>query len=230
MFAKESLLLLACLAMDTFAYPYQEPFYFDEMDVCDNFSPCMGFGESEYDGFFDGYLPADTNEFEVLEDFVHTFNEHDEHGQFFGSECYNEFETYCKDLQSIMDLEAQMDYFTTIELIDIVYSIMPNIPESLINVIVQTDGSFIDYIFRVQDKSGGPAKKVEACTVKHFCKDVPSFGEKLGELSDEVLNDLISKHPGLDKCVVSPTGTANRTAIHAISELATDEIVTEEEQ
>lgn len=227
MFAKKSLLLLACLVIDTFAYPYQEPFYFDEMDVCDNFSPCRGFGESEFDGFFDEHFPPDTDEFEICEDFVPTFDEHD---QFFGNECYNEFETYCKDLQSIKDLETQMDYFTTTELIDIVYSIMHDIPKRLINVIAQTDGRFIDYIFRVHDNSKGPGKKMDAFTVERFCKDVPSFGEKLGELSDEVLKDLISKHPGLDKCIVSPTATANRTTINPISEPATDETITIEGQ
>ncbi|KAM3183900.1 hypothetical protein ACTXT7_009452 [Hymenolepis weldensis] len=224
MFSKKSLLLLACLVIDTFAFPYQEPIFFDEID---NFSPYMGFSESEYNGFFDEYLPPDTDEFKICYDFDPTFDEHD---QFFDNECYNEFETYCKDLRFITNLETQMDYFTTTELIDILFRTMPNIPEHLINFIAQTDAGFIDYIFRMHKIFEGLGKKMDACTVERFCKDVPFFGEKLGELSEEILKYLISKYPGLGKCIVITTATSNTTTIYAIPEPTTDETVTKEEQ
>lgn len=93
------------------------------------------------------------------------------------------------------------------DIIDIISDTMPNIPEELINEIGQSNPGLLGYIIQRHPNFRKLVMNMEPSTIEHFCRYVPSFSIRLGELDPHMLGILREIYPQIGSCIKRPITT-----------------------
>lgn len=199
----KNILFLTCLLIGTFALPVEKTVLLDDVSN----DPLLEQVEHPKDNKTVLEMDEDLDSF--FEDYEKFMIEYEDKS--------NGMDYPFRALRILPDLETQTHFYTEAELLEIIYDTMPDIPEFLINFIAKMDADFIDYIVTNHPNFKELVKEMTPDTIKRFCQEVSSFGEKLGQLNEGAIINLHFIIPDIDKCIVRPTTATTASAAESIS-------------